>query len=41
MFLERAIKAKSYKDWKNSPEAQLCEGSHPGYVLACSDNIVC
>lgn len=41
MFLARAIKAKSYKDWRKPPRAQLCEHSCPDHVLACSDNIVC
>lgn len=41
MFLAKAIKAKSYKDWRKSPGAQQCEHRHPDRELACSDNIVC
>lgn len=40
MFVERAVKARSYKDWSKSARAWLCEHSCPDCVLACSDNIV-
>lgn len=40
VFLAKAIKAKSYKNWRKSPGAWLWEHSRPGHVLACSDNIV-